>query len=265
MATITKKDLLAALDPKKLKSQDETTVDLFNSSHFCVKNRLEFANNDAEIELASIDETLEGNDQAEGEDQAKGNDRADKLRNLLVKKSPQELKESLIGIETNVLRWVAKNFPEVIKCELIERITKWQQIRVRTLVTVLILSAVFALIATVMHISGNFADMAWLAKVAQIIGVADMTLTIAVLLYERWSDFRKKNADVAVEDIAEQRVDEKRLKRLTKYTYKKADIQIGVEEEKWYVHKITDNTRRTNEGQGEASRSSESKGEDDHE
>ena len=216
MATITKKELLAALDEAFDALKESGKVDsanLIKSTYIKVSNYLRFVDD-------SKDDDSKGDD-SKGDD-SKGIEGASfegltsksliELDNTKkISGGQTALVEKLIAIETDVTTWTAKEAPEVVEQAFTLPITKRQRICLFVLIGILIASAIAAVIVMVLFIFVR-PDEDKLASAASIIGVTDMTFTIVALIYERASDMKKRGVAPAVEALgSEEKSDKKKL------------------------------------------------------
>ena len=205
MATITKKELLAALGEAIDALENSGKVDsanLIKSTYIKVSNYLRFANDSDEIEGASFVGLTSGLT-------SKFLIALDNTKKI--SGGQTALVEKLIAIETDVTTWTAKKAPEVVEQAFTLPITKRQRICLFVLIGILIASAIAAVIVMVLFIWVR-PDEDKLASAASIIGVTDMTFTIVALIYERASDMKKRGVAPAVEALrSEEKSDKKKL------------------------------------------------------
>ena len=207
MATLTKKELLAALGEaiNALKKSDKVdSANSIKSTYIKVSNYLRFVNDSDKIEGASfVGLTSESSLTSEY---------LIKLDNTKkISGGQTALVEKLIAIETDVTIWMAKKAPEVVEQAFTLPITKRQRLCLFVLIGILIASAIAAVIVTVLFICVR-PDEDKLASAASIIGVTDMTFTIVALIYERASDMKKRGVAPAVEALrSEEKSDKKKL------------------------------------------------------
>ena len=197
MATITKKELLEALDIGNAKCKDLSGIQDYNEKSKLIKTTYKVV--EALIRFAKNEDEISGSSFAIWENTTTPCERL----KVLLESSAQNLEMTILnGIETDVKVWVAINAPGYVHQTFSVQITKRQRICLFVLIGILFASAIAAVIATIVC-SVAYPDPQFkaLEKAASIIGVTDMTCTIVALVYERWSDLKKKTIGRAEENL----------------------------------------------------------------
>lgn len=222
MATITKKDLLAALDIGNAQCKDIWTKEdeikscLIKRTHDRVKDLLCFAGNEYTIE-GDIFERL--------------NDSVDKSATarveFLLSQKKDKLDEILIGIEENVCNQAYNDKPKAVEYHYTRPIFRRQKWVLYSFLILLGISAVATIAVTIAH----FCGIKQLNDAPAIIGALDLCLTVVAFTWERVDDMKKKKV---VKDLAKaQAEDDANIrKELIKKVYKKdvarANIRVNI-------------------------------------
>ena len=230
MATITKKDLLEALDIGNAQckdiewtKEDEIKSRLIKRTHDRVKDLLCFAGNEYTIE-GDIFERLKNmvDKSATAKSDAKAATDCARVE-FLLSQNKDELDEILIGIEENVCNMAYNDKPKAVEYHYTRPIFRRQKWVLYSFLILLGISAVATIAVTIAH----FCGIEQLDNVPAIIGALDLCLTVVAFTWERIDDMKKKKV---VKDLAKaQAEDDANIrKELIKKVYKKDDAYINI-------------------------------------
>ena len=207
MATITKKELLAALDIGNAQCGDLSGTQDYNeksklikTTYNAVKHMLDFARDEYSIEGAIFEELCAAGKPGEKCKDCSYNGKdvcpaCGRLKYLL-NKNEDDLKNTLTSIEEDVFNGVRNNNPKETKYNYTRPILKRQKRVLISFLIILGISAVAIIIAvTIAHLCG----IKQLNDAPAIIGALDLCLTVVAFTWERIDDMKKKKV---VKDLA---------------------------------------------------------------
>lgn len=226
MATITKKDLLEALDIENAQckdiertKEDKIKASLIKRTHDRVKDLLSFAENNYCI-TGNIFEEIKPKKDISTDDYSV-------CVKFLLSKNKDKLDEILIGIEENVCNMAYNDKPRAVEYHYTRPIFRRQKWVLYSFLILLGISAVATLAVTIAH----FCGIKQLDNAPAIIGALDLCLTVVAFTWERIDDMKKKKV---VKDLAKAQAEDDAniLKELIKKVHKKdvarANIRVNI-------------------------------------